>query len=233
MQIDVLSQNTLKLTLSRVDMFDLDIKYESLSGKNPDTKRLLSHVLRTVKLDKSAGVDFSGERLFVEAFPRPDGGCMLYISCLLEEREREREKEETGGRGRRLSLSTSPSGITNATHTSSGAGTGTTKKTPPEEPRKTGRSQLLFRFDSIRELDGACKSLSWQQEHGRLDVRSTLYSNGSEYRLLVCGDDKKLINAALAEYGEPLSTEHHLAFTAEHYNLLVNDNAIEKMSAVL
>jgi len=84
MQIDVLSQNTLKLTLSRLDMFDLDIRYESLSGKNPDTKRLLSHVLKTVKLDKNSGVDFTGERLFVEAFPRPDGGCMLYISCLLE-----------------------------------------------------------------------------------------------------------------------------------------------------
>jgi hypothetical protein len=65
-------------------MFDLDIRYESLSGKNPDTKRLLSHVLKTVKLDKSSGVDFTGERLFVEAFPRPDGGCMLYISCLNE-----------------------------------------------------------------------------------------------------------------------------------------------------
>ncbi|MCL1880618.1 MAG: adaptor protein MecA, partial [Oscillospiraceae bacterium] len=84
MQIDVLSQYTLKLTLTRYDMFDMDIKYESLSGTNPDTKRLLSHVLNLAKLDENAGLDFTGERLFVEAFPRPDGGCMLYISSLFE-----------------------------------------------------------------------------------------------------------------------------------------------------
>jgi negative regulator of genetic competence, sporulation and motility len=129
MQIDVLSQNTLKLTLSRLDMFDMDIKYESLSGKNPDTKRLLSHVLRTVKLDKSAGVDFSGERLFVEAFPRPDGGCMLYISSL-EERVDKAEKTERPEK-RALKLTAKPA-----------------------KPEK-----ILCSFDSLKNLENACKSL--------------------------------------------------------------------------
>jgi negative regulator of genetic competence, sporulation and motility len=214
MQIDVLSQNTLKLTLSRLDMFDMDIKYESLSGKNPDTKRLLSHVLRTVKLDKSAGVDFSGERLFVEAFPRPDGGCMLYISCLSEERERVHSFVPDRKTVR------------------------LTAKSPPAKQRPAGADKsaaykLLCRFDSIKDLDGVCKNLFWHQNRGKINFTSTLYSNSNEYRLLICGNNKKLISAIVSEYGELLTPEHELSFTCEHYNLLVPENAVEKMNSVL
>jgi len=226
MQIDVLSQNTLKLTLSRLDMFDLDIKYESLSGKNPDTKRLLSHVLRTVKLDKSAGVDFSGERLFVEAFPRPDGGCMLYISCLIEEESGKSCEKRT------VRLTAPRSSLRNS-NAPPPLRTDIRTEVRTEKPKKIG---LLCRLDSIKELSGLCKSLSWQQTHGRLDLESALYGNSDEYRLLIASDsanDRKLISAVVSEYGELLTFEHELPFTCEHYKLLVPENAIEKMSLVL
>jgi len=230
MQIDVLSQNTLKLTLSRLDMFDLDIKYESLSGKNPDTKRLLSHVLRTVRLDKSAGVDFSGERLFVEAFPRPDGGCMLYISCLEE---------------------ASHSSANSSSHTSSQAterkavrlaakavpASSAVPKVPAGYVKSvkgdSKREKLLCRFDSVKELEGACKSLSWQLAQERISSASSLYSNGAEYRMLFCSANKKLISAIVSEYGEILSGEYEFSFTHEHYNLIAAENAVEKMNGIL
>jgi negative regulator of genetic competence, sporulation and motility len=193
MQIDVLSQNTLKLTLSRLDMFDMDIKYESLSGKNPDTKRLLSHVLRTVKLDKSAGVDFSGERLFVEAFPRPDGGCMLYISCLFEDGEIREVKSVKA----------------------------------PRRAVKSAACTLLCRFDSLKALEGVCKSLAWYGD--RLDTTSALYSDGTEYRLYITGTDKKLLTAIVAEYGEVLNADE-LAYTREYCKLLVAENAVKAIS---
>jgi negative regulator of genetic competence, sporulation and motility len=210
MQIDVLSQNTLKLTLSRLDMFDLDIKYESLSGKNPDTKRLLSHVLRTVKLDKSAGVDFSGERLFVEAFPRPDGGCMLYISSLTEE-----GKINAGADKKSLRL------------------TAKSTVSAVKRPNLTGKpkeSELLYRFDGIRELESACRNLSWQQTHNRVTLSSALYGNGGEYRLALTADNKKLITAIVSEFGELLDTERELPFTREHFSLLAADNAVEQLT---
>ena len=219
MQIDVLSQNTLKLTLSRLDMFDLDIKYESLSGKNPDTKRLLSHVLRTVKLDKSSGVDFSGERLFVEAFPRPDGGCMLYISCLEEERSREAYPSRSP-----LRYAPPPSKR------------GATPPAQRETARSTGASKaekLLCRFKSVKELDGACKSLSWQQINSKINISSQLYSNGDEYRLFISGTHKRLVSAIVSEYGELLTQEYELSFTCEHYKLIVHENAVEKMNEIL
>ena len=209
MQIDVLSQNTLKLTLSRLDMFDLDIKYETLSGKNPDTKRLLSHVLRTVRLDKGSGVDFSGERLFVEAFPRPDGGCMLYISNLNEENK---GKPPAVHRPRTHTLNIKPR--------------------PREQSKsfESSKSILLCRFDSVKELDGACKSLAWQSTNSGLRFESALYENQGEYRLLLRCDNRKLVSSIIAEYGESLNPDYELPFTYEHYNLLTDENAVEKMS---
>ena len=211
MQIDVLSQNTLKLTLSRLDMFDLDIKYESLSGKNPDTKRLLSHALRTVKLDKNAGVDFTGERLFVEAFPRPDGGCMLYVSCLEESNS---SKPDTAEK-RTVSLASKIAPST-AIQT---------------KPAKT--SESLCALDSIKSLERICKSLSWQITAGRLELESKLYEKNGEYRLLLRSNNKNLISAIGAECGAMLRIESHLPFTYEHYNLVAADNAVEKMNALL
>ncbi|MCL2071647.1 MAG: adaptor protein MecA [Oscillospiraceae bacterium] len=230
MQIDVLSQNTLKLTLSRLDMFDLDIKYESLSGKNPDTKRLLSHVLRTVKHDKSAGVDFTGERLFVEAFPRPDGGCMLYISCLIEGGENDNasnpdSKENAERRTVRLSAKSMPE-----IEKSLKSPKTSNASLFSDKPQKSG---LLCRLDSLKELNGVCKCLSWQLAHRRLEIDSALYGKNGEYRLFLLSDNKKLISSIVSEYGELLKSADELPFTYEHYNLLVPEKAVEKMNAVL
>lgn len=210
MQIDVLSQNTLKLTLSRLDMFDLDINYESLSGKNPDTKRLLSNVLSTVKLDKSAGVDFSGERLFVEAFPRPDGGCMLYISCLTDENAQKRP-QPAPVKANRLHREQQPA------------------KNAPSRRKKT----LLCRFASVNLLSGACAALAKQIERERVNPGSELYGDGNEYRLFITGEDSALISIILREYGEIIGDDYENAVTKEHYKLIIGENAVEKLSQVL
>jgi len=212
MQIDVLSQNTLKLTLSRHDMFDLDINYESLSGKNPDTKRLLSNVLSTVKLDKSAGVDFSGERLFVEAFPRPDGGCMLYISCLTDEGE----KKANPGK----------------THRFHGVRPAPVTQTRNCRFKKT----QLCRFAGVSELGGACAAIAYLIGTGRLKAESALYGDGSEYRLFVTAGDNEqheLAAMLLREYGEIIDDDYETAATAEHFSLIVGENAAERLNAVL
>ena len=87
MKIDVLSGSTVKITLSGGDMRDYDVKYESLSRKSPDTKRLLGEVLKAVSLESDMFFDANAE-----AFPRSDGGCMLYISSLEEEEKSVRPK---------------------------------------------------------------------------------------------------------------------------------------------
>ena len=80
MQIDLLAGNTVKITLELSDMYCYNIRYEDISGRSDETKVALSRLIAAIK--ENENLDLSGERLLVEAFPRSDGGCMLYLSCL-------------------------------------------------------------------------------------------------------------------------------------------------------
>ena len=82
MQIEVIGGNTVKIVLNELDMSDYDICFERLSCKDPETKRLLVELLALVRAQKN--IDLCTEKLYIEAFPRSDGGCMLYISPLTD-----------------------------------------------------------------------------------------------------------------------------------------------------
>lgn len=211
MQIDVLSTNTLKLTLSRLDMFDLDIKYESISGKNPETKRLLAHVLKSIQLDRRIGFDFSGERLFVEAFPRPDGGCMLYISCLEPENNSVKRNKKV-----------------KSPELTSGAEKNIKNEKVKEFPKLLGAVQIC-EVKGLRALSGLCRCLCWQAECERLSFESALFAKGSTYRLVINGDSPRLIAGIIKEYGELLRSETDKAATEEHFKLIAKENAAELM----
>jgi len=204
MQIDILSSNTLKLTLSKLDMFDLDIKYESLSGKNPETKRLLAHVLKSIRLDQKAGFDFSCERVFVEAFPRPDGGCMLYISSL----------ETDGGKRKKIQQKPRESALDSAAK---------------PETRGGPVSHVIFETDGFKEIGAVCRNLCWHKDGGRLGFDSALYiaAGCGGYRLVINGNNVKLLSGIIREYGEILKGEKELLHTKEYFNPLIPENAAE------
>lgn len=78
MLIEVIGSNTVKIVLNQYDMTDYDICFDRLSCKDPDTKRLLIELLQLVRVQKN--IDLCTQKLYIEAFPCNDGGCMLYIS---------------------------------------------------------------------------------------------------------------------------------------------------------
>jgi negative regulator of genetic competence, sporulation and motility len=225
MQIDILSSNTLKLTLSRIDMFDLDIKYESLSGKNPETKRLLAHVLKSIRLDQKVGFDFSCERIFVEAFPRPDGGCMLYVSSL-----------EADGRKRKTNLKTR----SDIGRDALGAPIETADTFPRalNIKRDCFKSLFIIEAENMNELGGVCRCLNQQKEWERLGFESALYlheSDRQKYRLVVRGSktEQQAITGIIKEYGELLRGERELMYTKEHFKPIIEENAAEKLAELL
>lgn len=90
MKYDLLSRNTVKITLSEEDMREYSLCAENIALRTAETKRSLSRMLRKMKL-------FSGykpDRLFLEAFPASDGGCVLYVSSLGEDYSGERPVEK-------------------------------------------------------------------------------------------------------------------------------------------
>ncbi len=80
MVIETISSNTIKIILNENDMSLYDISFDKLDRSNPETKRLLIDLIDNIKDEKN--IDLSSERLFVEAFPKDDGGCLLYLSIL-------------------------------------------------------------------------------------------------------------------------------------------------------
>lgn len=57
-----------------------DLSFDELDRSSPETKLLLIDLINSIKDEKD--IDLSEERIFVEAFPKDDGGCLLYLSML-------------------------------------------------------------------------------------------------------------------------------------------------------
>ncbi len=92
MKIDVISESILKVTLSQLDMCELEIPFSELDCRTASGKATLARILRRAEQSKSFRFPYGCERLSVEAFPCCDGGCLLYISA--GEYPRKGEKNE-------------------------------------------------------------------------------------------------------------------------------------------
>ena len=79
---DALSSNTVKITLTKKDMSDYSIKSESLRSRSAESKRSLTRFLKKFQSESSLFPGQSADRLFLEAFPQDDGGCVVYVSTL-------------------------------------------------------------------------------------------------------------------------------------------------------
>lgn len=90
MTIEIISSSTIKIILDEEDMLQYDISFEKLDRSNPKTKRMLVELIKSIK--DETNIDLSSERLFVEAFPKEDGGCLLYLSMLSSSTKSNSEK---------------------------------------------------------------------------------------------------------------------------------------------
>lgn len=80
MKFDSLSRSTVKITLSEEDMNRYSLCAESITQKTDEAKRTLAGLLKKERLFRGS----NARRLFLEAFPRANGGCILYVSGLEE-----------------------------------------------------------------------------------------------------------------------------------------------------
>lgn len=80
MRFDSLNQSTVKITLSEEDMDKYSLRAENIVQKNEEAKRTLARLLKKIGLFRGC----NAHRLFLEAFPRAKGGCILYVSGLEE-----------------------------------------------------------------------------------------------------------------------------------------------------
>lgn len=82
MKYDTLSRNTVKITLTEADMRKYSLSNDCISGHTAETKRTLTDFVNRLKEINPLFPEYEPERLFLEAFPRSEGGCILFISTL-------------------------------------------------------------------------------------------------------------------------------------------------------
>ncbi|MEG0570484.1 MAG: adaptor protein MecA [Oscillospiraceae bacterium] len=80
MQIELIDENTVKVIISKSDMSDFKITYEEMDYKNVQTKKIISKAIEKIKSETA--LDITSSKLFVEAFPYIDGGCILYMNVI-------------------------------------------------------------------------------------------------------------------------------------------------------
>lgn len=80
MKIEQKESGRVKITLNTEDMKRYDITFAELDYSRIDTKRIVWELLS--KARNETGFEFCGGNLLVEAFPEPDGGCVLYFSSV-------------------------------------------------------------------------------------------------------------------------------------------------------
>lgn len=80
MIIEQLSSLTVKVSLTKTDLENHNVNFESLENSNKNTKEFVSSVIDEVRLN--LGLDLYNEPLYIEAFSCINNGCILYISAI-------------------------------------------------------------------------------------------------------------------------------------------------------
>ena len=79
MTIKQLNSTKVLITLKREDMRDFELSFDKISLKDEHSKKILTRLLQLACLN--TGMQFNGNRFFIEALPN-DMGCLLLISVV-------------------------------------------------------------------------------------------------------------------------------------------------------
>ena len=84
MELIRISESALKVTLTKEDMENYDIVFETLDYENIETRLALTEILAEAK--RTAGFFADSDKLYIQAFSDGAGGCELFVSRESEER---------------------------------------------------------------------------------------------------------------------------------------------------
>ena len=83
MNIEILDKHIIKITLSSKDMKNYGVSYEKINYNDKKTRQLIVSLLYKIK--KTTNIDISKSKIFIEAFPTEENGCILYLNIISRE----------------------------------------------------------------------------------------------------------------------------------------------------
>ncbi len=100
MELLIISENKIKISLTKNDLDTYDISCENIDYDTTETRRVVWSLLDDVK--RQSGFDAAKSRIFVQIYPSIDGGCEMYVSRLgKEEREKSYKPQNDKSEARR------------------------------------------------------------------------------------------------------------------------------------
>lgn len=80
MELILISENKLKITLSECDMRQYDLDCDTIDYDNTETRRAFWSILDEAK--HKTGFDAASQRVFIQLYPSKEGGCEMYVTKL-------------------------------------------------------------------------------------------------------------------------------------------------------
>ena len=77
MELIHISDDAIKVTLTRADMERYEIAFDALDYKNAKTRRVITKILAEARAKVGFSVD--SESLYIQVFSDADGGCELFV----------------------------------------------------------------------------------------------------------------------------------------------------------
>lgn len=209
MKIDILSETTLKITLTCEEMDKNKLCCRSLSAKDGKGRKALGKLLSDISSNETAALAVKlledKKHLLLEAFPKTDGGCMVYLSDLegIEDNIEDNIDKNT---------------VNNANN----------KKEKGLLDISCKASPLIFETQSGEDLGLLCRCLLREKKQGA-KFKSRLYAKDNFYRLAITPQNlcTGRIMRIMKEYGNAYDCELTAAFTCEYYHLIAEKEAVK------
>lgn len=80
LKIELVDQKTVKITLDENDLDEMALSFHDEDGATSETKRAVLSLITKIK--EETELDLTGGKLFIEAFPDANGGCVLYVNVI-------------------------------------------------------------------------------------------------------------------------------------------------------
>jgi len=204
MELRLLSENKLKITLTNEDMELLDITYEEIDYPGDvGTRRVLWEILEQAK--RQIGFDAGREKLYVQVHPEKSGGCLMYVT---KENAAEAAPAESAAKPNKKS-----DGATYEKRYGGKLYTSVKKK------------RLLYMFDGSESLIGACSRLSLAGYGGK----SEIFADAGRY-YLHAEDSREPCLDLLGEYGVLINNPLFCFYLDEHTKKIAGHDAVRRFS---
>ena len=237
MKIEKIDDNSIKCTLSSLDLSSRNLNLRDMTYGSQAAKRLFNEMMQKAK--EEVGFSIENTPLMIEAVPLQGGAVQLIISKVddPEELDTRFSKFSAAGSGQNGWISEL------ATQILEGAqGLMKQLKETEEEPgvaeekKESGDEGIrLYRFRTLDRVIDAAKAVSYC-DLGANSLYKAEDKKGYYLRLHSKGDDIDSLNRAanlLLEYGERVNggsaTE---AYYKEHMEQLIQENALQKLKTV-